>query len=85
MQYLVDTLFGIGLFINAALFIPQALKIHRDKAAKNVSLLTFLGFNCLQFITILHGYYHQDYILMIGYSLSFITCSFVTLQKLYYQ
>ncbi|HEX4045957.1 MAG TPA: PQ-loop domain-containing transporter [Gammaproteobacteria bacterium] len=75
----IETVFSIGLFINAALFIPQAVKLFRFKNPQGLSLITFVGFNFIQLFTIFHGYIHQDYLLMIGYILSFITCGSVSL------
>lgn len=84
IKYFVDIVFSLGLFINAMLFIPQAITLYRNKHANDVSLVTFLGFNVLQFFTVLHGYLVGDYILMIGFLLSFITCSIVTGLIFYY-
>ena len=46
--------------------------------------MRLLGFNMIQFATALHGYMSKDYILMWGYTLSFITCGVVTVLILYY-
>lgn len=78
-HYTIDTLFSLALFINAALFIPQAIKIYRKKSAYGVSLLTFSGFCFIQLVTIIHGYLTKDYILMYGFLFSLFTCSIVTL------
>lgn len=81
----VDSVFGLGLFFNAALFVPQALTILRKKDAQELSLLTFGGFNVMQFFTALHGYLVKDYLLMSGFILSFVTCGMVTFLILYYR
>ncbi len=81
---LIEIAFSLGLFINALLFIPQAIKILRTKNTKGVSLITFLGFNAIQAFTFLHGYLHKDYLLMIGMLLSFITCGIVTVLLIIY-
>ena len=82
---LIEIVFGLGMFINAGLFIPQALKIYRAKSAQGASLISFAGFNILQITTFLHGYLHADYLLMLGMVLSLITCGTVTLLICYYQ
>ncbi len=84
-KYLIEVSFSLGLFVNALLFIPQAVKIIRTKNAGDLSLTTFLGFNIIQFFTFFHGYLHKDYLLMIGILLSFITCSVVTVLIITYQ
>ncbi|MDR1982857.1 MAG: hypothetical protein LBQ08_03620 [Holosporaceae bacterium] len=73
-----EIVFGISMFFNAALFIPQAIKIYRTKTTKGLSPATFIGFNIIQIFTILHGYIHQDYLLMFGFILSLVSCGIVT-------
>ena len=77
-QNSIELIFGLSLFLNACLFIPQAIQILRKQNAEGVSLLTFVGFNFIQLFTILHGYFNQDYLLMLGFTLSFITCAYVS-------
>lgn len=85
MKYIVSVIFACGLFFNALVFIPQAIKIFKNKSADNLSVYTFFGFNIMQFFAILHGYYQQDMVLMLGFMLSFITCGSVTLLILKYK
>lgn len=75
----VDLVFSLGLFFNAGLFIPQAIKIYKNKNVSGLSLITFFGFNIMQLFTALHGYLVHDYMLMIGFLLSFFTCGCVTI------
>ena len=85
MKDIIAILFGIGLFGNAALFVPQAIALWRKKSAEGVSLLTFGGFNLLQAIAIVHGIYQHDPSLIIGMIASLITCGSVTTLTLYYR
>jgi MtN3 and saliva related transmembrane protein len=85
MRELVAFLFGLGFVFNASLFIPQALRILKTKSGKNISLITFAGFNFIQFNGILYGYYQKDLILMYGNLISFISCGIVTLLATYYR
>ena len=62
----------------AALFVPQAVHIWKEKTAKGVSLLSFAGFNGLQAIGAVHGYCQGDRALMIGMIASLLTCGSVT-------
>ncbi len=77
--YFIQIMFGFSVFLNALLFIPQGVRLLKTKSANNISLMTFLGFNFIQFFTILHGYLTRDYTLMVGFILSFISCGFVTI------
>ena len=81
----IEFMFGISLFINAVLFIPQIIILLRTKTARGVSLMTFLGFCGIQIFTILHGYIKKDFILMWGYVLSLMTCGTATYFIIYYK
>jgi len=78
MSQIVTWLFGIGLTLNAGLFIPQAISIWRKRNAAGVSVLTFGGFNAMQLIGLLHGYFQGDRSLIVGMGASLITCGTVT-------
>ena len=71
--------------VNALLFIPQIISLVRHQSAESVSLLTFAGFNVIQFFTICHGIVVKDYLLVAGFVLSFITCGIVTLLIIYFK
>ena len=81
----IDFIFSSALFINAILFIPQALKIYQQKSAKDVSIFTFLGFLFIQIAIIAHGIIAKDMLLIYGYLLSVITCGSVVIFSLYYR
>jgi MtN3 and saliva related transmembrane protein len=85
IKEIVAYLFGAGLLVNAGLFIPQALKIFKTKSAKEVSLMTFAGFNILQFIGILHGVLQGDPYLLVGMIASFLCCGAVTVLAMIYR
>jgi MtN3 and saliva related transmembrane protein len=78
-------IFAFGLFINAALFVPQIVKILKEKSAKGVSLSTFLGFWLIQIFIVLHAVLVKDYLLLVGYLLSIITCGMVVFLIILYR
>ena len=82
---IVEIGFAVSLFVNAILFIPQVRIIFRTKTTKDVSLITFVGFNIIQLFTVLHGLITHDYILLFGYVLSLITCGAVSALVIYYR
>jgi MtN3 and saliva related transmembrane protein len=84
-QYLIEMFFSLGLFINAALFVPQAIQLYRTKDSKAFSLVTFGGFNLIQIFTMLHGLLLHDYVLAIGFFLSVLTCGTVTVMIFLYR
>ncbi len=85
LKNIIEITFGLALFINALLFVLQAVKIFREKSAVGISLLTFLGFLLIQFVIVLHGVLHQDYALIIGYLLSMLSCGIVVMLILFYR
>lgn len=85
VKEIVAIAFGLGLLVNASLFVPQAVKILRAKSAKDVSLLTFGGFNLLQVIGVAHGWLQEDMSLLLGMLASFLACAAVTVSGLVYR
>lgn len=82
---IVAVAFGLALLVNASLFIPQAVKIFRTRSAKDVSLVTFGGFNVLQAVGIAHGYLQGDPSILFGMIASFLACGAVTVGGLIYR
>ncbi len=82
---IVEFFFSLGLFINAGLFVPQVVKLYRTKNTQGLSLLTFGGFNLIQIFAVLHGIINHDRILILGFSLSLITCGMVTILLIWYK
>ena len=82
---IIQIAFSSALFINAMLFIPQAIKLWRTKSTLGLSLITFGGFNLIQIAVILHGIILKDFLLILGYSISLITCGIVTLLIIFFR
>ncbi len=85
VEFIIETIFSLGLFINAGLFIPQIIKLYKTKNSKGFSLLTFGGFNIIQLFTVLHGFLHEDLLLIIGTTLSLVTCGCVSVMVVLYR
>lgn len=77
--------FSVCMFVNGSLFIPQAIKILRRHSIEGLSLAMFLGFNVIQLSTVIHGYFQQDWALVIGMTYSLVTAGFVTYLIVYYK
>ena len=82
---IIEFFFASALFINALLFVPQAIKIWKAKSSKGNSITTFLGFNVIQLLIVLHGIIMRDYILALGYAISLVTCGVVTILIFHYR
>jgi MtN3 and saliva related transmembrane protein len=78
MREIVAYIFGFGMILNAGLFVPQVIHLWRTKNSQGVSILSFAGFNALQAIGALHGYFQHDTALMVGMLVSLMTCGAVT-------
>ncbi|MDR1474214.1 MAG: hypothetical protein LBS38_00780 [Endomicrobium sp.] len=85
LKYFVEFCFSLGMFVNAVLFFPQIVKLFKTKNVEGLSLLTFIGFNIIQFFSLLHGYIHKDYIFMFGMTLSLILCGTITFLIILYK
>ena len=81
----IELSFVFGLFVNAALFIPQCISIIANKDSREVSFITFFGFWLIQLTTTLHGFLKQDYLLAWGTFISMVTCGWVIWLIVYYR
>jgi len=84
MRQAVAYIFGFGMLLNAGLFIPQVIHLWRTRTSQGVSILSFAGFNTLQAIGAVHGYFEHDLALMIGMLASLLTCGAVTVLAAYF-
>lgn len=85
LRIFIEVSFLISLFINACLFVPQVIKLYRVKNSQGLSLTTFLGFNLIQAVIIIHAVLRKDWLLVIGTSLSLITCGAVNILIILYR
>ena len=82
---LFEIIFSMSLFANAMLFIPQAIRIYKQKSGEGVSLITFIGFLFIQASIVVNGIIREDHILAFGTSLSLLTCGAVVWLLVYYR
>jgi len=73
------------MFVNGTLFVPKAIKLYKTKCSKDLSLISFCGFNLIQLTMVVHGYAEGDWALAIGMGYSFFTCAVVTFLIYYYR
>ncbi len=85
MKDIVAVIFGFGLFVNACVFVPQIIQIWKVKSAESISLMTFGGFNVIQGVGAVHGYYQHDWALMLGMIAALVTSGSVTLLAFTYR
>lgn len=80
-----DFVLGIGLFINACLFIPQIWRLYQTKDAMGISLITFGGFVFIDITAMVNGIFYRNWAMIIGYALSTLTASAVVIVAIYYR
>lgn len=85
MKEAIGVIFGLGLMVNAGLFVVQAIKIVRTRSARGVSTITFAGFSVLQVTGILHGIFQEDVYLLVGMASSLLACGTVTVLSIIYR
>ena len=85
MKDVIGFIFGLGLMVNAGLFVVQAIKIVRTKSAKGLSTFTFAGFSVLQVTGVLHGIFQDDMYLLVGMASSLLACGTVTVLSIIYR
>lgn len=81
----IQVAFGLSLFVNALLFLPQAKVLYQKKDSSEISLFTFVGFVIMQALAVLHGFVVKDYLLMFGFLLSLLSCATVAGLAIYYR
>lgn len=81
----VEIAFGLSLFVNPLLFLPQARVLYQKKDSSEISLFTFVSFVIMQALAVLHGLVVKDYLLMFGFLLSLIACATVASLAVYYR
>ena len=73
LKHIANLIVLASLGLNIVILFPQIIKILKTKQSSGISPSTFITIWLLQFITILHGYFHQDLILMLGMFFAFLT------------
>ncbi|NCX93259.1 MAG: hypothetical protein EBX40_01100 [Gammaproteobacteria bacterium] len=85
LELIVNTIFGFGLFINGLFFIPQIIRLFRERSSTHLSAITFCGFCGIQISQILYGKLHHLPIMMWGNAFSLLFCGLTTFLLFYYR
>lgn len=84
-HHFIFIVFGVGQFVNAALYVPQVVRLIQKKKAEDMSLITYAGFNFLQCLGVLFARETGDTYAVSGYLLSLTLCGLVTALVIYYR
>ncbi len=77
IKLVMDWQFGIGLVVNALLYVPQIIRIIKEKSSSELSYIMFCGFLCLTMSQVIYGFFKQDWIMAWGNMLTLIACGTV--------
>jgi MtN3 and saliva related transmembrane protein len=66
-------------------FIPQAVKVIKTKDTSGISLGMYIAFVLGVFLWIIHGWYIQDYNLIIANAITFVLSSTILVYKIRYK
>lgn len=89
MIYLINesitALYGVGLIVNACVYVPQITRLYQTKHSEDVSLITFTSFNVINLVAVLYGIVLHNWLFILGNGLSLLTNTVVTLQIIQYR
>ena len=81
---LVDRLTYLAAIVEPLFSLPQAIELYRNKSAGSVSILAWLGFECMTLIWIWYGIVHKDKMILIYQTLFFVIDGSVLAGAIYY-
>ena len=85
IEQAIDGFFALGLFVNAVLFLPQIIRLIKNKNSEELSTVMFVGFAIIQMLAILNALIHNDPALLYGSIISCIACSTTAFLVIYYR
>lgn len=81
---IIDRLVYVAAIVEPLFSLPQAYQIYNAKAAVNVSILSWLGFEIMTIIWLWYGIAHKDKMILIYQGLFFIIDGSVLVGAIYY-
>lgn len=83
-QKFVDRLIYLAAIVEPLFSLPQAYQIYHDKAAANVSILSWFGFEVMTLIWLWYGIVHKEKMILIYQGLFFVIDGSVLAGAMYY-
>jgi uncharacterized protein with PQ loop repeat len=81
---IVDRLVYLAATVEPLFSLPQAYQIYHDKAAANVSILSWLGFEIMTLIWLWYAIVHKEKLILLYQGLFFIIDGSVLVGAIYY-
>lgn len=81
---LIDRLVYLAAIVEPMFSLPQAYQIFHDKTAAGVSILSWLGFECMTVIWLWYAIAHKEKMILVYQGLFFIIDGSVLLGAIFY-
>lgn len=81
---IVDRLVYMAAIVEPLFSLPQAYQIYHNQSAADVSILSWIGFECMTLIWLWYGIVHKEKMILIYQGLFFIIDGSVLIGALYY-
>ena len=81
---IVDRLVYMAAIVEPLFSLPQAYQIYHHHSAADVSILSWIGFECMTLIWLWYGIVHKEKMILIYQGLFFIIDGSVLIGALYY-
>jgi uncharacterized protein with PQ loop repeat len=85
ITYLIRIVYGAAFLWTVLAAFPQISTLRRLKDSRELSLITFLGLNFIQAVTIFHAYFHREWLLLIGMLLFLAVYGYISFLIVYYR
>lgn len=85
ITYVINIIYAAAFLWTAVSAIPQIMTLLRLKDSSELSVITFLGFNFIQVVTIIHACFYQEWLLLAGVSLFLIIYAYLSSLVIYYR
>jgi len=82
---MINILYGAAFLWTVLSAIPQITKLLRAKDSRELSIITFLGFNFIQIVTIAHAYFYKEWLLLAGVALLLSVYAYLSCLVIYYR
>ncbi len=82
---LIDRLVYFAAVVEPMFSFPQAYQIFHEKSAGSVSILAWVGFQCMTAIWLYYGIVHKEKMIIIYQGLFFIIDGFILGGAVYYE
>jgi MtN3 and saliva related transmembrane protein len=85
IYHAINVIYSLSFLWTAFSALPQIITLLRTKNSNELSIITFLGFNFIQVVTIAHAYFYQEWLTLAGVLLLLIIYTALSYLIVYYR